>query len=617
MKLLQTLTVTLWTFALATVSASEKPNILWITSEDNGPHLGCYGDEYATTPHLDNLAKKGMIYRNAWSNAPVCAPARTTLISGLYPPSTGAEHMRSQTRLPKNIKMYPQYLRAAGYYCTNNSKKDYNLAEEGTVWDESSKKAHWRGRKPGQPFFSIFNFTVSHESQLRKRPHQAVHDPAKVRVPAYHPDTPEARQDWAQYYDKVSEMDTLAGKVLAELEADGLAENTIVFYYGDHGSGMPRNKRWPYNSGLHVPFIVSVPEKYKHLAPADYQVGGESKRLIGFIDLAPTLMSLIGEKPAEHFHGSAFMGKFQSEAPEYSYGFRGRMDERYDLVRSVRDQNFVYIRHFMPHKIYGQYIDYMFKTPTTKKWHALYQEGKLTPAQSLFWQRKPVEELYDLRSDRDEVNNLAKSEAHKETMQRFRKELRRFQFEIRDIGLLPEAEVHSRAKGSSPYEVGQDPNQFNLKEIRKAAMAASQRGKKATATLKTSLAHADSAVRYWGAMGYVNRGKRAVRADSESLRKALADSSPSVRVLAAEALGKFGRKSDLDDSLAVLIDAADMNKHNVWVSMLALNAIDELDEKAQPLLAQVRSLPQRNNASPQRYRSYVPALIKKIVSDLE
>ncbi|MDA7866450.1 sulfatase-like hydrolase/transferase [Verrucomicrobia bacterium] len=617
MRQFQILTLGIWIIFCHASLAQDRPNILWITSEDNGPQLGCYGDDYATTPHLDALAKRGMLYRKAWSNAPVCSPARTTLISGLYPPSTGAEHMRSQTRLPSNMKMYPQYLRDAGYYCTNNRKKDYNLEEVGTVWDASSGKAHWRGRKEGQPFFAIFNFTVSHESQLRKRPHTAIHDPSKVRVPAYHPDTPEVRQDWAQYYDKITEMDTMAGRVLAELEADGLAENTIIFYYGDHGSGMPRNKRWPYNSGLSVPFIVSVPEKFKDLAASDYQVGGESNRLISFVDLAPTLMSLIGQQPKSHFQGHAFMGRFQKSAPDYAYGFRGRMDERYDLVRSVRDQDFIYIRHFMPHKIYGQYIDYMFKTPTTAKWYELFQQGKLTPAQSLFWQRKPVEELYDLRTDRDEINNLAKSEDHKEVMKRFRKELRLFQLKIRDVGLLPEEEIHSRSINSSPYEVGQDPDQFPLKEVRKAAIAASNRGQKATEAIKVSLAHHDSAVRYWGAMGFVNRGRKTVTSNAELLRNALNDPSFSVRVLAAEALGKFGPTSDLQQVRAVLIDAADLEKHNVWVAMLALNAIDELGPKAAPLLEQIRSLPQRNTVTPQRYRSYIPSLIKKIVSDLE
>ncbi|HRX79964.1 MAG TPA: sulfatase, partial [Pirellulaceae bacterium] len=239
-----------------TAEDSLRPNVLWITSEDNGPHLGCYGDDYATTPNLDALAARGMIYRTCWSNAPVCAPARTTIISGMYPTSLGAEHMRSMTQLPDAFKMYPVYLREAGYYCTNNSKEDYNVKPTGEVWDDSSGKAHWKKRADGQPFFAIFNHTISHESKLRTRPHKAVHDAAKVRVPAYHPDTPEVRQDWAQYYDRITEMDALAGENLQEIAAAGLADDTIVFYYGDHGSGMPRSKRWPYNSGLQVPLIV-------------------------------------------------------------------------------------------------------------------------------------------------------------------------------------------------------------------------------------------------------------------------------------------------------------------------------------------------------------------------
>ena len=217
-------------------------------------------------PTSTALAEKGMIYTRAISNAPVCAPARTTIISGLYPPSTGSEHMRSMTRLPADFKMYPAYLRELGYYCTNNSKEDYNLMKEGEVWHESGRNGHWRNRPKGSPFFAIFNFTISHESKIRKRPHQQVHDPAKVRVPAYHPDHPEVRKDWAQYYDMITEMDKMVGDKLKELKDDGLEKDTIVFYYGDHGSGMPRNKRWPFFSGLNVPLIVHLPEKWKHLA---------------------------------------------------------------------------------------------------------------------------------------------------------------------------------------------------------------------------------------------------------------------------------------------------------------------------------------------------------------
>ena len=270
--------------------AADRPNILWISSEDNGQHLGCYGDEYADTPNLDAFAKTGMRYKTAWSNAPVCAPARTTIISGMYPPSTGSQHMRSTTQLPTEIageavKMFPAFLREAGYYCTNASKEDYNLDKTGQVWDQSNGKAHWKNRDEGQPFFAVFNETVSHESKIRSKPHELVHDPAGVRVPAYHPDIPEVRRDWAQYYDKLTEMDRRLGKHLKDLEKAGLADETIVFYWGDHGSGMPRSKRTPLDSGLRVPMIVRFPDKFKHLAPPEYQVDGESDRLVSFVDL--------------------------------------------------------------------------------------------------------------------------------------------------------------------------------------------------------------------------------------------------------------------------------------------------------------------------------------------
>jgi len=240
-----------WLAFLVEVSAADaRPNILWLTSEDHGPHLGCYGDAYATTPNVDALAKRGLRYTHAWSNAPVCAPARTTLISGLYASSTGGEHMRSMVPFPAGKQMFPQLLREAGYYCTNNVKEDYNIETPGQPWDDSSRRGHWKHRRTEQPFFSVFNSGKSHESQIRRRPHQAIHDPAKVRLPAYHPDTREVREDWAQYYDVVSEADADAGERLKELDAAGLAADTIVFYFADHGSGMPRNKRWPCDQGL-------------------------------------------------------------------------------------------------------------------------------------------------------------------------------------------------------------------------------------------------------------------------------------------------------------------------------------------------------------------------------
>ncbi|MEM7012218.1 MAG: sulfatase, partial [Verrucomicrobiota bacterium] len=368
MKLILNLIIAIATLAAA--GAAELPNILWITSEDNGLELGCYGDDYAVTPNIDSLAAKGLRYTNCLSTAPVCAPARTTIISGLYPPSTGGMHMRSMANLPDDFKMYPEFLKALGYYCTNNSKEDYNLKKPADLWSDGGNKAHWKNRPKDAPFFAIFNHTISHESKIRNEieKERNIHDPAKARIPAYHPDTPEVRKDWAQYYDRLTMMDELVGANLKELEDAGLADNTIVFYYGDHGSGMPRHKRWPYNSGLNVPMIVHFPEKWKHLAPKGYKAGEASDRVIGFIDLAPTLLSITGTEPPEWMQGHAFAGKHEAPEQEFGFGFRDRMDERYDMVRTVRSKRYNYIKNYKPHKIYGQFIQYMFQTPTTQVW---------------------------------------------------------------------------------------------------------------------------------------------------------------------------------------------------------------------------------------------------------
>ncbi|MCH7725940.1 MAG: sulfatase-like hydrolase/transferase [Planctomycetes bacterium] len=594
-----------------------RPNILWITSEDNGPHLGCYGDKFADTANIDKLAARGSVYLNCWSNAPVCAPARTAIISGMYPQSLGGQHMRSMVRMPGYMKMYPQLLREAGYYCTNNSKEDYNLVKPGKVWDESSKKAHWKNRKPGQPFFAIFNHTVSHESRIRSRPHKQVHDPKKVRVPAYHPDTPEVRQDWAQYYDKLTEMDVLVGKNLKELEEAGLSDDTIVFYYGDHGSGMPRGKRWPFNSGLHVPLIVYIPEKFKDLRPDDYDSGEKTDRLVSFVDLAPTLLSLIGVKPPKYMQGKAFLGEHEAQPRDFIHGFRGRMDERYDMVRSMRDKRFVYIRNYMPHKIYGQFVHYMFQTPTTRVWRELYDAGKLKPPTTYFWETKPSEELYDLESDPDEVHNLAQSPEHQDTLRHLREAQFNHALRIRDLGFFPEGEIHSRSEGSTPYRMGRaiDSKAFVML-ITRAALASS--GKQLDPdTLKTQMSANSSALRYWAAMGILMRGKEAVEPSKDLLVKALKDESPYVRIVAAEALAKFGDEADLMAALKVLIDSAPVDKNGIYVSMLALNALDQINDKAVSLKDQIGQLPKSAPSVNRRMRSYVRRLIEKTLADLE
>lgn len=568
------------------VAPAARPNILWLTCEDTGPHLGCYGDAYSNTPNLDALAQRGVIYLHAWSTAPVCAPARTAIISGMYPSSTGAEHMRSWVPFPQRFSFYPQILRGAGYYCTNNSKEDYNLINEGRIWDESSGKAHWKNRPAGKPFFAIFNFTITHESQIRNRPHDLIHDPAKVRVPAYHPDTPEVRRDWAQYYDRITEMDAMAGEKIREVEEAGLADDTIVFFYGDHGSGMPRSKRCPYNSGLQVPLIVYIPPKFRHLAPPDYQPGGKTERLVGFVDLAPTVLSLAGVRPPEWMEGHAFLGPYASEPQPFLFGLRGRMDERYDLIRSVTDGRFVYIRNYMPYFPLGQHVTYMFQTPTTQVWRQLFDEGKLSQQQAYFWQRpRAPEELYDLETDPDEVNNLAGRPEYREVQSRLERALRDHILATRDLGFLPEPEIHSRAGTRTPYDYGHGRG-YPLPRILLAAERASYLNPQDVQALIGYLDDQDSAVRYWGALGLLMHGEQAVQQAERKLAEMLNDPSPSARIAAAWALGRFGNDAQREQALKTLATLISYENNGPYVAMLALTVADDLG----PLAAGLRDV---------------------------
>ena len=603
-------------FAAVASAQESRPNFLWITSEDTGPHLGCYGDAFADTPTLDALAAKGCVYRTCWSNSPVCAPSYTALLSGMHPPGTGSEHMQCYATLPEGFLMYPQYLRQAGYYCTNNRKNDNNLQTQGEVWDESGSRAHWRNRKPGTPFFATFNIGVAHEGSIRRRPHKAVHNPALVRVPAYHPDTKQVRQDWAQYYDKVTEVDAHVGRRLQQLADDGLAEDTIIIFSSDHGPGMPRSKRFPYDSGLHVPLLIYIPEKFRGLASDDYDTGGETARVVSFVDLGPTVLSLAGIKPPTHYQGHAFLGKFATEPQRYVFGFRGRMDDRYDLVRSITDGRFVYIRNYMPHLPSGQYIGYMFATPTTRVWRQMFVDGKLNQAQSHFWTSKPTEELYDLSTDRDEVSNLAGVAQHAQTLARMRTALDKWEHQIRDTGFLPEGEIHSRSKGSTPYEMARDDSKYPFEQIYRMARVASSLDEEATPQLIQALSNLDSAVRYWGAMGLWIRGKQGVADGHRALVAAMKDDSPFVRVTAARALAQFGNDDDRADSVRLMIDHADIGDGNNFVAMLAVTGLGENLDLAIQYRDRIAALPGKAPSPRPRSGGYLRGLLSKLKADL-
>jgi len=432
----------------------ERPNILWISTEDISPDLGCYGDRYAISPHIDRLAAEGVRFTRCFSHAGVCAPARSGLITGMYPPSIGTQHMRCKGIPPAFVRCFPEYLRAAGYYCTNNSKTDYQFDAPATVWDASSNKADWSGRAEGQPFFAVINFTTTHESQIRDPSAQTQklvaaldpslrHDPAKANVPPYYSDTPLVRRDLANYADNITAMDGQVGAILERLERERLAEDTIVWFWGDHGRGLPRCKRWLYDSGTQVPLIVRVPEKWRKWASPDdpeaVAPGSLHDELVAFVDFAPTMLSLAGLPIPEHLQGQVFLGPRKAAPREYVYGHRDRMDEAYDIIRSVRDRRFHYLRNFMPWVTYAQRINYMDQMPTMQELRRLNAAGQLSPEAALFFrEEKPLEELYDTEADPHELNNLAGDPAYAEMLNKMRGELDRWMAEIGDLALVPE-----------------------------------------------------------------------------------------------------------------------------------------------------------------------------------
>ncbi|QGY43625.1 sulfatase-like hydrolase/transferase [Maribellus comscasis] len=558
----------------------ELPNILWLTSEDNSPFAGCYGDEFATTPNLDKLASEGFLYTHAYANAPVCAPARNTIITGVYACSNGNQHMRSYYPKSETVKTYPEFLREVGYYCTNNVKTDYNTTSinPDEIWDECSREAHYKNRAPGQPFFAVFNTTISHESSIHKWiPNEDLrHKPADVTLPPHHPDTPEMRHDWAQYYDKVEDMDTQIGKWLQELEDAGLTDNTIVFYYGDHGGVLARSKRYVYESGTRVPFIVRIPEKYKYLFP-ESNPGSKVDRLVSFVDLVPTLLSIAGIEIPDYLQGDAFLGEQKTEDPEYAFMFRGRMDERYDMSRAVRDKKFRYIRNYMPYRIYGQHLEYLWRAPSIGSWERAYKNGECDQVQSIFWEPKPAEELYDTENDPWEVNNLAEDPSYKDVLDRMRIANRDWMLRIEDTGFIPEADRIERA-GEEPFYDYMRGGSVNLEKLIEVAEVATQ-GKPENMDLMISyLKDDESAVRYWGATGLLILGEKAASA-KQDLEAALTDESPNVVVAAAETLYKLGEKEKSRSALLAVLEDG-----NPFARCYALNAIDGTEDSSQEMI---------------------------------
>jgi N-sulfoglucosamine sulfohydrolase len=565
-------------------AAQDRPNIIWLTSEDNSHHwIGCYGNEQASTPHIDRLAAEGIRYKYGYANAPVCAVVRNTIITGRYACGMGTQNMRSRYPIPSQFRTFVSYLREAGYYCVNRSKTDYNYqTNDKSHWDESSGKAHWKNRPGGKPFFAVFNSTISHESSLFENKKKGNRrngvipvtprlDPASIELPPHMPDTPEIRQDWVTYMDVVSAMDKQIGGWIKELGEEGVMENTIIIHYSDHGGILPRGKRYIYDTGTHVPMIVRFPKKWEHLAPGE--PGTSHDRPVSFIDLPPTALSLARIDVPDQMQGRAFLGGGKRDAEPYVFLFGQRFDSRMlRFVRAVTNGRYRYIRNFHPHRHRGIFTGYPYGQVGWNSFLPLYQAGKTTPAQSSFWKApQPVEELYDTRSDPWEIKNLANDPKYQERLAEMRQATFNKMREIGDTGLVPEAMYEEISKTGTVYDYVHHKD-FPYESVLQMALTAGSGNASDLPKLLQAMKHDHPVIRYWGALGCTVRGESA-QAATKQLKLLLEDSVPAVQVVASEALCALG---EVASGVQGLVDVLRETDHMI-VALEALNIASALN----------------------------------------
>jgi arylsulfatase A-like enzyme len=558
-------------------TGNKLPNILWLVSEDNNPFIGAYGDKLAHTPHIDALARKGVLYRNAFSNGPVCATSRFGILTGVYAESCSpAQHMRANAHFPKELKTYPEYLREAGYYCVNNWKEDYNCdVDAKRIWDESSRNAQWYKRPAGKPFMAVYNDFTTHESQVFYETPGRV-KPADVRVPDYLPDTPEVRTDIASYYNRMEIMDKNCGDRIAQIEKEGVADDTIIFYYSDNGGVAPRSKHFAYDEGFRTALIIYVPPKWQHLAPAP--AGSEVSTPVSFIDLVPTLLSLVGQPKPAHMPGRALLGPHKGEPETLAFGGRNRMDERYDFVRTACDGRYRYIRNYNPDRPWGINEGFAWLMKSYQSWESEHLAGRLDPAQNRFFQTRPYEEFYDLQDDRDEVRNLIGDPAQQARIARMRRALDKHMLSINDNGFIPEG-----AAGEGFFE-SRNRDVYPLKEIMRLGERAARKDRGDLAMFIASLDHKNPIVRYWAANGVRGLGDHGASAKPRLEQMAQGDASVHVRIAAAHALAAVGEAPQAVTLLTGIFDS----KMQMHIRLQALDALTLIGEPARAALPSLR-----------------------------
>ncbi|MFP5306019.1 MAG: sulfatase-like hydrolase/transferase [Gammaproteobacteria bacterium] len=586
-----------------TATPKKRPNILCFLAEDLGAgHLSVYGGEAAVTPTVERLASEGVLWRNCFSNAPVCAPSRFSMITGLPAESCGpAHHMRAFGELPfLDVAGWPKLLREAGYYCINNVKEDYNAAglDVAATWDASSPTAHWRNRPDGAPFFAVFAPQITHEmSVFEANPALSVADgvaytpyePAlqpvnayisapiiggpttsdQVRIPPYSPDTATTRADMTKYMNKIHLMDAELAARLAELDEEGVADDTIVLFYSDHGGVLLRSKRFCYDSGLHIPLIARFGRNVAQLAPAP--PGATLDEPVTLRTALPvTILGLAALDTPDWMPGAAFAGPRRA-AERYAFSMRNRMDERYDMVRTVRDARYRYIRNYMPHLPHGQHIQFMWLQAGYREWDLLNRLGALDEAQSRFWRERPAEELYDLDADPDEMQNLVGDPRHAQTLQRLSDALDAHMLAVHDNGFVPEGAA------TQGYLASREPGAYPLATVMQLAARAIRRDTANIPVLLDQLQADNEILRYWAALGLCMLDVQAASAQGELQSAFDRESAAHVRVALAEALARLGASGAVQflGETMVLHDSAP-------VRLLAANALENIGDRALP-----------------------------------
>lgn len=574
---------------------AQKPNILWVTIEDTSPDfIGCYGNKNAKTPAIDRLAKEGVRFTNAFSTGTVCSPSRNTIITGVRTYALGTGNHRSQYPIPDFMKGFPYFMQQEGYYVTNNSKTDYNVADEkafiAAAWNECSNEAGWWGRAAGQPFFAVFNFADSHQSRTMTNPYEWYEEhvlnqlAVEERIgeddfdmPPFYRDSRQMRKQFARVYNSLKLTDNKIAELLNRLKEDHLMDSTIIFFYGDHGEGMPRGKTNGIDFGYRVPFVVWFPEMYKHLSP--WGTGVITEELVSFEDLAPTLVSLAGGEIPKHMKGRVLLGPGRMAPRDRLFLSSDRSDNGIDLVRSVTTGRYFYSRNFMPFMPEARYIRYMEIGEIKQIMRKDLAANQLNDLQESLFEPRPAEFLFDLEDDHWETHNLASDPLHDSLLRKMRTALRDNIISSRDIMLLPEYEIASIASTTTPYVYRMDKKKYPVEQIYAAASLSGIRSAQAANEQGKLLKSGNKIVRYWAIIGLRSQQKAELKPLREEIKQAMKDSYPPVAVAASaisyDAFGDQTAKAQLEKFMR------DKNPH---LALMAINFLLYVHD-AQPFVS--------------------------------